>query len=228
MSAEDWQLVRFSAGMAVLSTVLLLPFGFAMAWLLARKNWPGKSLVETVISLPLVLPPVVTGLLLLQLFGRHGPLGSWWYEKFGWEIIFTWRAVVLALAVMSLPLFVRVARTAIESVDPALEQMARTLGANRWRVLVTITIPLARRGLVAAALLAFARALGEFGATIMVAGNIPGQTTTLAVAIYQNVQVGNDAHAWTLAGCSLALALFALWSSEQLQRNRNKTRPTAS
>lgn len=225
MTGAEWQVVGFSAGMAVLSTLLLLAPGTALAWWLARRNWPGKALVETLVALPLVLPPVVTGLLLLKLFGRRGPLGGWLYEHFGLEIVFSWRAVVLALAVMSLPLFVRVVRAAIEGVNPALEQMAHTLGAGRWRVFFTITLPLARRGLMAGTLLAFARALGEFGATIMVAGNIPGRTTTLAVAIYQNVQLGDDGHAWVLAGVSLLLALAALWGSEQLQR---KDRPAVN
>jgi molybdate transport system permease protein len=220
MTGEEWQIVGFTAGMAILSTALLFAPGVALAWMLARREWRGKTLVETLVTLPLVLPPVVTGLLLLKLFGRRGPVGHWLHEHFGIEIVFTWRAVVLALAVMSLPLFVRAVRTAIEEVNPALEQMAHTLGASRWRVFFTITMPLARRGLLAGTLLAFARALGEFGATIMVAGNIPGQTTTLAVSIYQQVQIGNDAHAWLLAGVSLALALAALWASERLQRKR--------
>jgi molybdate transport system permease protein len=131
------------------------------------------------VTLPLVLPPVVTGLVLLRLFGRRGLVGRWLYEQFGVQVIFTWRAVVIALAVMSLPLFVRAARVAFEEVNPRFEQMARTLGAGEWRVFFTITLPLARRGVLGGTLLAFARALGEFGATIMVAGNIPGQTTTL-------------------------------------------------
>jgi molybdate transport system permease protein len=220
MTGEEWQIVGFTAGMAILSTALLFAPGVALAWLLARHEWRGKTLVETLVTLPLVLPPVVTGLLLLKLFGRRGPVGHWLHEQLGIEIVFTWRAVVLALAVMSLPLFVRAVRTAIEEVNPALEQIAHTLGAGRWRVFFTITMPLARRGLLAGTLLAFARALGEFGATIMVAGNIPSQTTTLAVSIYQQVQIGNDTHAWLLAGVSLALALAALWMSERLQRKR--------
>jgi molybdate transport system permease protein len=223
MSPEEWQVVGFTALMAVLSTLLQLPLGTALAWLLARRNWRGKAFVETLVALPLVLPPVVTGLVLLKLFGRRGLLGGWLYHFFTVEVAFTWRAVVLALTVMSLPLFVRVARTAIEEVDPALEQMARTLGAGSWHVLFTVTLPLAKRGILAATLLAFARALGEFGATIMIAGNILGRTTTLAVSIYQNVQVGDDGHAWTLAGISLAMALTALWSSERLLQKRKPT-----
>lgn len=226
MTGEEWHVVGFTAGMAVMSTLLLLVPGTALAWLLARKQWPGKALAEALVALPLVLPPVVTGLLLLKVFGRRGPIGGWLYGRFGFEVVFTWRAVVLALAVMSLPLFVRVVRAAIEEVSPALEQMAHTLGAGRWRVFFTITLPLAKRGVLAGALLAFARALGEFGATIMVAGNIPGRTTTLAVSIYQNVQMGEDKHAWMLAGVSLGLALVALWGSERLQQKRRPTIPT--
>jgi molybdate transport system permease protein len=218
MTGDDWQLVGFSARMAVCSTLLILPFGVALAWLLARRDWPGKTLVETFVSLPLVLPPVVTGLVLLQLFGLHGPLGRWLHEQFGIDVVFTWKAVVLALGVMSLPLLVRAARTAIEDVNPMLEQIARTLGAGEWRVLFTITLPLARRGIFAGVLLAFARALGEFGATIMVAGNIPGRTTTLPVAIYYSVQGGDDSHAWTLAAVSTVIAFLALWLGEKFQR----------
>jgi molybdate transport system permease protein len=218
--ADHWQLIGFTAGMAVLSTLWVIPIGLFLAWILARCQWPGKMLVETLISLPLVLPPVVTGLVLLKLCGRRGLLGHWLYERWGWEIAFTWRAVVLALGVMSLPLFVRAARTAFEQVDAKYEQMARTLGAGEGRVFLTITLPLAFRGVCAGALLAFARALGEFGATIMVAGNIPGQTTTLSVAIYHQVQLGQDGPAWVLAGISALLAFLALWGSEWLSRKR--------
>jgi molybdate transport system permease protein len=220
MTGDDWQLVGFSARMAVCSTLLILPFGVALAWLLARREWPGKTFVETFVTLPLVLPPVVTGLILLQLFGKYGPLGHWLYAQFGIEVVFTWKAVVLALGVMSLPLLVRAARTAIEEVNPALEQIARTLGAGEWRVLFTVTLPLARRGIFAGVLLAFARALGEFGATITVAGNIPGRTTTLPVAIYSLIENGDDTHAWTLAGISVVIAFLALWLGEKFQRRR--------
>jgi molybdate transport system permease protein len=217
MSLEEWQLIGFSARMAVLSTLLILAPGLALAWLLAKRRWPGKAVVETLVSLPIVLPPVVTGLVLLQLFGRRGPLGHWLHDSFGIEVVFTWKAVVLALAAMSFPLLVRAARTAIAEVNPGLEHIARTLGAGEWRVAFTVTLPLARRGILAGTLLAFARALGEFGATIMVAGNIPGRTTTLPVAIYERVQLGEDASAWALAGVSLAIAFLALWFGERLQ-----------
>ncbi len=220
MSGAEWQLVGFSLRMALASLLLVLPPGLALAWWLARKNWRGKALVETLVTLPLVLPPVVTGLVLLQLFGRRGPVGGWLHSVFGLDVAFTWRAVVLALAAMSLPLFVRAARTAFEEVDVKFEQLARTLGAGERRVFFTVTLPLARRGVLAGALLAFARALGEFGATIMVAGNIPGRTTTLPVAIYAAVQNGEDTHAWTLAGVSAVIAFGAVFLGETLQRRR--------
>lgn len=220
MSQEEIQIVAFSLLMALLGTALILPPGIALGWLLARKQWPGKTLVETFIALPLVLPPVVTGLVLLRLFGKYGPLGGWLDQTFQTDVVFTWKAVILALSVMSLPLLVRNARAAIEEVSPELEQVARTLGAPEWRVFLFITLPLARRGILAGCLLAFARALGEFGATIMVAGNIPGQTTTLSVAIYQHVQLGQDTTVWKLAAISAAIAFAVLYLSERLQRKR--------
>jgi len=209
-------------GVAALSTLLILPFGLLLAWLLARRDWPGKPVVETLVALPLVMPPVATGLLLLKLLGRRGPLGGWFEAHPGWEIIFTWRGVVAATAVMSFPLFVRTARVAFEGVNPRLEQVARTLGAGPWRVFATVTLPLAARGLVAGALLAFARALGEFGATIMVAGFIPGKTATLALSIYHLVQLGRDDEALALLAVSVAIAFGAVWASEWFLR-RKKT-----
>src|SRR5271170_4854492 len=141
MSAEEWQIIGFTAWVSALSTVLILPFGLGMAWLLARRDWPGKSFVETFISLPLVMPPVATGLILLNLFGRRGPLGGWLHRHLSLDIIFTWRGVLLALGVMSFPLLVRSARVAFEEVNPRLEQIARTLGASHWRVFRSITLP---------------------------------------------------------------------------------------
>lgn len=220
MSAEAWQITWFTLGVAALSTLAILPFGIVLAWLLARRDWPGKSLVETLVALPLVIPPVATGLVLLKLLGRRGLLGGWIERTFGWEIVFTWRAVVVATAVMSFPLLVRTARVAFEGVSPRLEQVARTLGAGPWRVFVTVTLPLAARGLVAGAVLAFARALGEFGATIMVAGFIPGQTATLALSIYHLVQLGRDAEALSLLTVSVVIAFGAVWLSEWFLRRR--------
>lgn len=220
MSAEAWQITWFTIWVATISTLLILPFGIALAWLLARRNWAGKSLVETLVALPLVIPPVATGLILLKLLGRRGLLGGWLERNWGWEIVFTWRGVVVATAVMSFPLLVRTARVAFENVNPRLEQVARTLGAGPWRVFASVTLPLALRGLVAGALLAFARALGEFGATIMVAGFIPGQTATLALSIYHLVQLGQDGEALGLLAVSVTIAFGAVWASEWFLRRR--------
>jgi len=217
MTAEEWQVVWFTAWVSALSTLAILPFGLALAWALARRDWPGKSLVETFVTLPLVMPPVATGLILLTVLGKQG-LGG----LFDFRIVFTWRAVLLALGVMSMPLLVRSARTAFEEVNPRLEQIARTLGAGSWRVFFTITVPLASRGIIGGMLLAFARALGEFGATIMVAGNIQGKTQTISLAIFENVQIGDDAHAYRLLGVSVVLAFIAVWTSEFFLR-RKKT-----
>ena len=202
--------------------MLILPFGLGIAWLLARYDWPGKSIAETLISLPLVMPPVATGLILLKIFGRRGSLGGLLHDNFNLDIIFTWRGVLIALGVMSFPLLVRSARVAFEEVNPRLEQIARTLGAGNFRVFCTITLPLAARGIVGGMLLAFARALGEFGATIMVAGNIPGKTSTLSLAIFQNVQLGQDAQAFRLVGVAVILAFAAVWGSEVLLRKTRR------
>jgi len=224
MTLEEWQIVWFTTWVSVLSTVVITPFGLALAWVLARHNWTGKSIIETFVSLPLVMPPVATGLIMLEIFGRRGPIGGFLHDKLDFDIIFTWRAVLLALSVMSLPLLVRSARVAFENVNPRLEQIARTLGAGNCHVFFTITIPLAARGIIAGMLLAFARALGEFGATIMIAGNIPGKTSTISLAIFQNVQLGEDAHAFRLLGVSVVLAFAAVWGSEWLLR-KTRYRP---
>lgn len=220
MTSAAWQIVGFTAWVSALSTVAIVPFGLGVAWLLARREWPGKSIVETVISLPLVLPPVATGLILLRLLGRRGLIGGFLHDTLGFDVVFTWRAVLVSLAVMSFPLLVLSARVAFEGVNPRLEQIASTLGARPWRVFYSVTLPLASRGVIAGILLAFARALGEFGATIMVAGNIPGQTTTLSLAIFQSVQLGRDEHAFILLGISTVLAFAAVWSSACLMRRR--------
>jgi molybdate transport system permease protein len=215
---EVYHVTFFTLGVAVLSTLLILPPGVALGWLLARRQWRGKSVVETVVALPLVIPPVATGLILLKLFGRRGLLGHLSENLFGVEIVFTWKAVVLATAVMSFPLLARAARVAFEEVPVRLENVARTLGAGPWRVFFAISLPLARRGLLAGTVLAFARALGEFGATVMVAGMIPGETITLALGIYQDVQLGHDASAFGLLGISVVLAFGAVFLSERLLR----------
>jgi molybdate transport system permease protein len=222
MTLEDWQLVWFTAWVAALSTLLIIPFGLAAAWVLARHQWPGKSLVETVVSLPLVMPPVATGLILLKLLGRRGVIGGFLHDHLNFDIVFTWRGVLIALGIMSFPLLVRSTRVAFEEVNPRLEQIARTLGASNARVFCTITLPLALNGLVGGMLLAFARALGEFGATIMVAGNIPGKTATLSLAIFHSVQLGEDERAFRLLAMSVALAFIAVWGSEWLIRRRKR------
>lgn len=219
MSPEEWQIIGFTAWVAALSTIVILPFGLGAAWLLARHDWPGKTLFETVITLPLVMPPVATGLLLLTCFGNSG-IGGFIHKYLGFKIIFTWRAVLLALAVMSFPLLVRSVRTAFEGVNPRLEQIARTLGAGDLRVFFTISVPLAFRGIVSGMLLAYARALGEFGATVMVAGNIAGKTTTISLAIFESVQDFQDTEAYRLLGISTVLAFIAVWAGEWVIRRR--------
>lgn len=216
--SETLHITLFTLGVAALSTLLIVPPGIALAWLLARRSWPGKSFVETLVALPLVIPPVATGLILLKLFGRRAPLGNFLENTLGLEIVFTWKAVVIATAVMSFPLFVRATRVAFEEVDQHLEQAARTLGAGPWDAFFSVTLPLALRGLVAGGVLAFARALGEFGATIMIAGMIPGETITLALGIYQQVQLGRDTEALGLLVISVSLAFVALWLGERLLR----------
>lgn len=222
MSAEDWQTLWFTLGVSTFSTVVILPFGILLAWLLARRMWRGKSIIETIVSLPLVMPPVATGLLLLKLLGRRGFLGGLLKHWLDVEIVFTWRAVVAAMAVMSFPLLVRAARVAFEEVSPRLEQVARTLGASPLRVFLSVTLPLAARGIAAGTLLAFARALGEFGATIVVAGNIPGKTTTLSLSIYQFIQLGQDSEALRLLAVSMILAFSAVLISEIFLKKSRK------
>ncbi|CAI7997984.1 Molybdenum transport system permease protein ModB [Geodia barretti] len=200
--------------MAALATLLMLPPGVAVAWLLARRRFPGRSMLETLVSLPLVLPPVATGLILLWVLGRRGPLGRLLAQT-GLEMLFTWRAVVVAMAVMGLPLLVRAARAGFEQVDRRYEQVAATLGASPSRVFITVSLPLAGRGVLAGALLGFSRALGEFGATIMVAGALPG-TRTIAIAIFGYTETGNQAAAVTMLSVSAAIAFGALFLSNRL------------
>src|SRR5262245_22790906 len=220
MTPEEWQIVWFTAWVSALSTVVILPFGVAIAWLLARREWPGKSVVETLISFAVFMLQVATGLILLKLLGRRGAIGGFLHDTLNLDIVFTWRGVLIALGVMSFPLLVRSTRVAFEEVNPRLEQIARTMGAGEIRVFLTITAPLALRGILGGMILSFARALGEFGATIMVAGNIPGQTSTLSLSIFQSVQLGQDADAFRLLGISTVLAFVAVWTSELLMRQR--------
>jgi len=221
LSVETWQITLFSLSVGLASTLLILPFGIALAWLFARKEWPLKSVLETIVLLPLVMPPVSTGLILLKIFGRRSPVGQWLYER-GVEIVFNWKGVLIAMAVMSFPLLVRSVRTSFSEVNPRFEQIATTLGASSLRIFFVITIPLAYKGIIAGALLAFSRALGEFGATILLAGNIPGKTQTLSLAIYSFVQLGKDSEAYTLLGITVALAFLFVWCSEWLLRSAKK------
>lgn len=213
-----------SAQVALCATLAILPPGIALGWLLARREVPGRALLETLTALPLVLPPTAVGYLLLRLLARDGPLG----ERalgFDLDLLFTWKGAVLASAVMALPLVVRTARVAFEEVDPRLESMARTLGLGPLRAFAEVTLPLARRGLAAAAVLGFTRALGEFGATVIVAGNIPGETQTLALAIFSDMQVGRDSEAMTLVAITVVLAFAALWTVEILLHRQRPRRP---
>ena len=217
MTAEIRDIAIFTTVAAVAATALMLVPGVAMAWLLARRDFRGKSLVETLVSLPLVMPPVATGLLLLWLFSRRGPLGAI-LARVGIEVVFTPAAVVVAMAVMGLPLLVRTARAGFEQVTRRYEQIAETLGAGPWRVFSTVTLPLASRNILAGAVLGFSRALGEFGATIVVAGSIPGRTRTLAVGIYSYTESGQDEQAAVLLAISLVIAFAAVFASNRLAR----------
>lgn len=219
MTAEDFSILALTLRIAALSTAVILPFGIAIAWALARGSFPGKGLVETVLSLPLVLPPTAVGLLLLELLRRSGPLGRL-LDRAGIETLFTWKAVAIATAVMSFPLLVRPARVAFEEVDPRLIGMARSLGLRPLSVFARVSLPLAWRGVAAGTLLAFSRALGEFGATILVAGNIPGRTQTLALAIFHRTQIGQDASAMRLVGVTVGIAFLTVWTTEWIGRRR--------
>jgi molybdate transport system permease protein len=220
IETSDAAIVAFTLRTALISTALVVPIGLAIAWLLGRFEWRGKALVETLVLLPLVMPPVATGLILLTLFSRRGALGHL-LDRWGIEIVFTWRAVVAAMVVMSLPLFVRAARVALEEVNVRYESVARTLGASEPRVFLAITLPLASRGILGGTVLAFARAIGEFGATIVVAGNIPGRTTTMALAIFNRVELGKDPEAYRLVAICAVIAFAALWINEAVIRRRS-------
>jgi molybdate transport system permease protein len=210
-----WQITSFTVLMAGIATLVMLPPGVLIGWVLARRRFRGHVLLETLVSLPLVMPPVATGLILLLLVAPAGPIGGV-LQRAGIEVVFTWKAVVLAMAVMGFPLVARSVRAGIEQVDRRYEEVASTLGASPWRVFVSITLPLALPGVLAGAVLGFARALGEFGATIMIAGSIPGSTRTLAVAIYSFAETGRDGDAATLVVICGAIAFAALWLSNWL------------
>ena len=206
---DAWQITGFTMAAAGAATLLMLPPGLLLAWLLARGRFRGRVLLDTLVSLPLVMPPVATGLVLLTLLAPRGPIGRL-LARAGVEVVFTWKAVVLAMTVMGLPLLVRTVRAGIEQVDRRYEAAASTLGAGPLRVFLTITLPLARPAVAAGAVLGFARALGEFGATIMIAGSIPGSTRTLAVAIYSLAETGRDREAAMLVAIAAIIAFGAL------------------
>lgn len=218
-TGEALDVVLFTLRIAALGTALLLVPGIAAAYALSRYQGPGKGAIETLLALPLVLPPTAVGLALLDLLARNGAFGGWLVAH-GVDVLFTWKAVLLATMVMSFPLLVRSARTAFEEVDPRLLGIARTLGCRPLAAFLRVSLPLAWRGILAGTVLAFARALGEFGATVMVAGNIPGRTQTLALAIFQETQVGRDDSARTLAMVTVVLAFVTLWTAELVTRRR--------
>jgi molybdate transport system permease protein len=217
--ASDLSILFLTLRVAAIATLVILPLGIYAAWQLARREGPWRTLVETVLSLPLVLPPTAVGLLLLEALRRSGPVGRL-LDGMGVEVLFTWKAVVVATAVMSFPLLVRPARTAFEEVDPRLLAMARSLGSGPVAVFRRVALPLAWRGILAGTLLAFSRALGEFGATIMIAGSIPGRTQTMALAIFQRTQIGQDGAALRLVGITVVIAFAIVWTTELLTRRR--------
>lgn len=219
LTPEEWSAVQLSLRVGLLSTAVSLPFGLFFAWLLARRDFLGKGLLNGIVHLPLVLPPVVVGYALLVLLGRKGVVGAWLYDSLGVTVAFKWEGAAVASAVMGFPLMVRAIRLSLDAVDRRLEAAALTLGASPVRVFATITLPLALPGVVTGAILAFARSLGEFGATITFVSNIPGETRTLPLALYSYTQVpGGDGPALRLAVISVVLAMAALLASEVLAR----------
>jgi molybdate transport system permease protein len=219
LTPDEWTAVALSLRIAVVATAVALPFAVAIAWVLARKNFWGKALLDGIVHLPLVLPPVVTGYLLLIWFGRRGVIGAFLADTFGIVFSFRWTGAALACGVMGFPLLVRAIRLSIEAIDRRLEDAAATLGASRGWVFATVTLPLALPGVIAGMVLCFAKALGEFGATITFVSNIPGETQTISAAIYTFTQIpGGDAAAFRLVAIAVVIALFALIASEWFAR----------
>jgi molybdate transport system permease protein len=216
VTPETRDALLLSLRVAVLATLLNAVVGVPLAWALARRRFPGRAVLDLLVTVPLILPPTVTGYYLIVLFGRRGWLGGPLYQLTGWSVAFTWYAAVLAATIMALPLLVRTAKAAFESVDRDLERAAFTLGRSEWRTALEVTLPLARNGILAGLVLAFARALGEFGATLMLAGNIPGKTTTVPLAIYTAVQTGEDAAALVLVGILTALSCLVIVAANRL------------
>ena len=223
LTPEEWTAIRLSLRIAIVATAVALPFGVAVAWLLARKEFWGKSLLDGLIVLPLVLPPVVTGYLLLIWFGRRGAVGSFLYDVFGIVFAFRWTGAALACGIMAFPLLVRPIRLSFEAIDRRLEDAASTLGANSFWRFITVTLPLALPGIIAGIILCFAKALGEFGATMTIVSTIPGETQTISAAIYTYTQVpGGDAAALRLVLVAIVIAMAALLASEVLARRATR------
>jgi molybdate transport system permease protein len=219
VTADELGIIVLSLKVALVSVALSLPPAIAIAYLLARADFPGKMLLDAVVHLPLVLPPVVVGFALLLLFGRHGPIGGWLDRWFGVVLVFRWTGAALAAAIMGFPLMVRAIRLSFSAIDRRFETVARTLGGSRLSVFFSVTLPLAMPGVITGAVLSFARSLGEFGATITFVSNIPGETQTLPLAIYTFTQVpGGDASAWRLSAIAVALSLAALVAAEWVAR----------
>jgi molybdate transport system permease protein len=216
VSPESLDALLLSLRVAIAATLADALIGIPLAYLLARKSFRGRGVVDLLVTLPLILPPTVTGYYLIVVLGRRGWLGGPLYAVTGWNLTFTWHAAVIAAAVMALPLLVRTARAAIESVDPDLERAARTLGRSEWQTAVEVTLPLARSGILAGLVLAFARALGEFGATLMLAGNIPGKTTTVPLAIYTAVQTGESSEVLLLVGALTLVSCVVIFLAARL------------
>ena len=227
LSSAEWQAVRLTLLVACTAVVASLPLGVLAGWVLAKRNFPGKILVETLLNLPLVLPPVVTGYFLLVIFGRHGLIGGYLESWLGLRLVFDWKGAALAAAVMGFPLLVRPIRVAFASVDDGLLAAARTLGASPLDAFWSIAVPLARRGIFGGCTLAFARSMGEFGATIMIAGNIPGQTRTITLHIYDVLSGGGIERTQGLLIVSVVIAAGALLASEYFERrgSQEQSRP---
>jgi molybdate transport system permease protein len=216
-----WVALRLSLKVACWATLIDLVFGVALGYLLARKRFPGRELLDAVLTLPMVMPPTVLGYYLLVIIGRNGVIGAWLQQHFGINLIFTWQAAVIAAAVVAFPLVLKGARAAFEAVDTQFEQAARVLGVSSFGVFLRVTLPLAWRGVLGGTLLAFARSMGEFGATLMVAGSIPGKTQTLSIAVYEAVQAGQDDHANLLVIITSVVCVTVLVAANKLTPNRN-------
>ncbi|MFV0643492.1 MAG: molybdate ABC transporter permease subunit [Sphingomonadaceae bacterium] len=221
LTADEWEIIALSLKVSLIAIAIILPLAYALAYILARWHFPGKLLLDSAIHLPMILPPVVTGWILLILFSPSGIIGRWLNEALGIVLPFHWSGAALAAAVMALPLMVRSMRLSIENIDRRLVDAARTLGASRWRAFYTITLPLSSRGVLAGTILGFTRSLGEFGATITFASNVPGQTRTLPLAIYTRLQVpGSEMEVARLSLLAIIICMIALVASEVLMRRQ--------